>query len=79
MACMAPAVVQLVKMLTRSRTRVDNIRHEMNPGFGGIHPEPIAQNLGYLMSYIQSGHYDVGLATMGMPIVLVRLIHKAIL
>lgn len=53
------------EVLTRGRTRVHNIRHEMNPGFGGIHPEPIAKNLGYLMSFIQSGHFDVGLATDG--------------
>lgn len=53
------------EMLTRGRTRVHNIRHEMNPGFGGIHPEPIVQHLGLLMSTIQSGHWDVGLATDG--------------
>lgn len=53
------------EMLARGRTRVQNIRHEMNPGFGGIHPEPIARHLGLLMSTIQSGHWDVGLATDG--------------
>ena len=53
------------EVLTRGRTRVHNIRHEMNPGFGGIHPEPIAKHLGLLMSTIQAGHWDVGLATDG--------------
>ena len=53
------------EMLARGRTHVLNIRHEMNPGFGGIHPEPITQHLGFLMSTIQSGHWDVGLATDG--------------
>ncbi|MCO5184062.1 MAG: phosphoglucomutase/phosphomannomutase family protein [Anaerolineae bacterium] len=53
------------EMLTRSRTHVHNIRHEMNPGFGGIHPEPIERNLGLLISTIQAGHFDVGLATDG--------------
>jgi alpha-D-glucose phosphate-specific phosphoglucomutase len=53
------------EMLARGRTRVQNIRHEMNPGFGGIHPEPIAKHLGLLMSTIQGGHWDVGLATDG--------------
>ena len=53
------------EVLMRTRTRVHNIRHEMNPGFGGIHPEPIAKHLGLLMSEIQSGHWDVGLATDG--------------
>jgi phosphomannomutase len=53
------------EMLARGRSHVHNIRHEMNPGFGGIHPEPIAHHLGYLMSTIQSGHWDIGLATDG--------------
>lgn len=55
----------IAEMLTRSRTHVHNIRHEMNPGFGGIHPEPIERNLGLLISTIQAGHFDVGLATDG--------------
>lgn len=53
------------EVLARGRTKVLNIRHEMNPGFGGIHPEPIEKHLGLLMSTIQSGHWDVGLATDG--------------
>lgn len=53
------------EVLTRGRTHVQNIRHEMNPGFGGIHPEPIGKHLGLLMSTIQAGHWDVGLATDG--------------
>lgn len=53
------------EVLARGRTHVLNIRHEMNPGFGGIHPEPIKRHLGLLMSTIQSGHWDVGLATDG--------------
>jgi phosphomannomutase len=53
------------EMLARGRSRVHNIRHEMNPGFGGIHPEPIARYLGLLSSTIQAGHWDVGLATDG--------------
>lgn len=53
------------EVLARGRTKIHNIRHEMNPGFGGIHPEPIEKHLGLLMSTIQSGHWDVGLATDG--------------
>lgn len=53
------------EVLARGRSHVMNIRHEMNPGFGGIHPEPIARNLGMLISTIQAGHWDVGLATDG--------------
>lgn len=53
------------EVLARGRSKVLNIRHEMNPGFGGIHPEPIARHLGMLMSTIQSGHWGIGLATDG--------------
>ena len=53
------------EVLARTRTKVHDIRHEMNPGFGGIHPEPIAKHLGQLMSFIQSGHWHAGLATDG--------------
>lgn len=53
------------EVLMRTRTHVHNIRDEMNPGFGGIHPEPIAKHLGLLISTIQAGHWDVGLATDG--------------
>ena len=53
------------EVLARGRTHIRNIRHEMNPGFGGIHPEPIARHLGLLASTIQAGHWDVGLATDG--------------
>lgn len=53
------------EILARGRSHVHNIRYEMNPGFGGIHPEPIAKYLGLLASTLQSGHWDVGLATDG--------------
>ena len=41
------------------------IRGEMNPGFGGIHPEPIGRYLGALGGAIGSGHGGFGLATDG--------------
>lgn len=44
---------------------VQEIRGEMNPGFGGVHPEPIAQYLGALASAISTGMGDLGLATDG--------------
>jgi alpha-D-glucose phosphate-specific phosphoglucomutase len=44
---------------------ISEIRAEMNPGFGGIHPEPLAQNLGALASAISSGMGNFGLATDG--------------
>lgn len=44
---------------------VYEVRGEMNPGFGGTHPEPIARNLGALAGAIGTGFGDLGLATDG--------------
>jgi len=55
----------IADMLARTRCRVYEIRDEMNPGFGGIHPEPIACYLSALGAAIQSYHADLGLATDG--------------
>jgi alpha-D-glucose phosphate-specific phosphoglucomutase len=55
----------IADMLARTRCRVREIRGEMNPGFGGIHPEPIARHLNALSAAILANHADVGLATDG--------------
>jgi phosphomannomutase len=44
---------------------VAEVRGEMNPGFGGVHPEPIARYLGALAGAIATGLGDFGLATDG--------------
>jgi phosphomannomutase len=44
---------------------VAEIRSEMNPGFGGAHPEPIAKYLDPLVSAISSGMGNFGLCTDG--------------
>ena len=44
---------------------VYEIRGDMNPGFGGVHPEPIAKHLGPLAGAISQGHGVLGLATDG--------------
>ncbi|MBN1669273.1 MAG: phosphoglucomutase/phosphomannomutase family protein [Anaerolineales bacterium] len=44
---------------------VQEIRGEMNPGFGGTHPEPIGRNLSALAGAISTGMGDLGLATDG--------------
>jgi len=41
------------------------IRGEMNPGFGGVHPEPIAKYLGPLASAVSSGMGNFGVVTDG--------------
>jgi phosphomannomutase len=55
----------IAEMLSRTRCQVHEIRSEMNPGFGGIHPEPIAKYLNALVAAIGTHHADVGLATDG--------------
>ena len=44
---------------------IHEIRGEMNPGFGGVHPEPIAKNLGALASAVSSGLGNFGVVTDG--------------
>lgn len=44
---------------------VQEIRGEMNPGFGGVHPEPIQRYLGALAGAISTGLGNFGLATDG--------------
>jgi alpha-D-glucose phosphate-specific phosphoglucomutase len=44
---------------------VQEIRGEMNPGFGGVHPEPIARYLGALAGAISTNMGNFGLATDG--------------
>jgi alpha-D-glucose phosphate-specific phosphoglucomutase len=52
-------------ILSRSRCHVSEIRGVLNPGFGGIHPEPIARYLNELVAAVQRSQADVGLATDG--------------
>ncbi len=44
---------------------VKEIRNEMNPGFGGVHPEPIAAHLSVLAGAISTHMGNFGLATDG--------------
>jgi alpha-D-glucose phosphate-specific phosphoglucomutase len=44
---------------------ITEVRSDMNPGFGGIHPEPIARNLGALAAALSTGVGNFGLATDG--------------
>ncbi len=56
---------QLKGILKGTGCEVYEIRGEMNPGFGGIHPEPIERYLGALAGAIGAGHGQLGLATDG--------------
>ena len=52
-------------ILARTRCRISEIRGVLNPGFGGIHPEPIMRYLNELVAAVQRVQADVGLATDG--------------
>ncbi|MCC6147355.1 MAG: phosphoglucomutase/phosphomannomutase family protein [Anaerolineaceae bacterium] len=52
-------------LLQGSGCEVQEIRGEMNPGFGGVHPEPIARYLSALAGAISTGLGGFGLATDG--------------
>lgn len=52
-------------ILSRTRSHTSEIRGQLNPGFGGIHPEPIQKNLNDLFAAVQREQADVGLATDG--------------
>jgi alpha-D-glucose phosphate-specific phosphoglucomutase len=57
--------VYLRRLLEDAGCTVAELRGEMNPGFNGIHPEPIARHLQPLIDLMQQGAYRVGLATDG--------------
>ena len=52
-------------ILTGTGCEVTEIRGEMNPGFGGAHPEPIGSHLGALAGAISTGMGTLGLALDG--------------
>jgi len=44
---------------------VEEVHGCVNPGFGGVNPEPIAENLGELRDYVVQGNFDAGFALDG--------------
>jgi alpha-D-glucose phosphate-specific phosphoglucomutase len=55
----------LRSILTAAGCEVLEIRGELNPGFAGIHPEPIEKYLSALVAAVRDHHSDVGLANDG--------------
>lgn len=53
------------RLLSSTKCKVETIRAEQNPTFGGVKPEPIAQNLEPLMDAVVKLNADVGFATDG--------------
>lgn len=55
----------LADYLQQAGAEVLELRGEMNPGFNGIHPEPIARYLQPLATAMSTGGWQLGLATDG--------------
>jgi phosphomannomutase len=55
----------VARLLAGGRTRVDELHAERNPGFGGMHPEPIEQWMPEAMARMRGGGYDLGIANDG--------------
>jgi len=55
----------LRSILAAAGCDVLEIRGELNPGFGGIYPEPIERNLAALVAAVRDNRCSVGLATDG--------------
>ncbi len=53
------------EVLSRTRTKIHELHSELNPGFGGIHPEPVTRNLKELITTVQNEKAHLGLATDG--------------
>ncbi|HEY8741123.1 MAG TPA: phosphoglucomutase/phosphomannomutase family protein [Candidatus Dormibacteraeota bacterium] len=52
-------------LLSGGTTTVEDVRSERNPGFGGIHPEPIPQNLAPTLELMARGGHDLAICTDG--------------
>lgn len=57
--------IYLRRLLEDAGCQVTELRAEMNPGFNGIHPEPIERHLGPLIDVMREGKHQIGLATDG--------------
>jgi alpha-D-glucose phosphate-specific phosphoglucomutase len=57
--------IYLRRLLEDAGCAVSELRSEMNPGFNGIHPEPIERHLKPLIDIMMEGQHHIGLATDG--------------
>lgn len=47
------------KILGKSNLKIDYLHNEFNPSFGGIHPEPVVDNLGEAIAKMKTKKYDI--------------------
>ena len=55
----------VVDVLSGGKTVAEQVRSERNPGFGGVHPEPIPENLETTLELMRQGKYDLCICTDG--------------
>lgn len=55
----------IARALSGGSTTVAEIHGERNPGFGGMHPEPIDRYMPEAMERMKSGEFDLGIANDG--------------
>ncbi len=53
------------RLLREAGVELVTLHHELNPGFGGLHPEPIAKHLTALSQLMKESNLMLGLATDG--------------
>jgi phosphomannomutase len=55
----------IARALDGGQTTVEELHGERNPGFGGMHPEPIDRYMPEAMERMRSGAFDLGIANDG--------------
>ena len=63
--CTAPGPASSRGRSAADPPRVEELHGERNPGFGGMHPEPIDRYMPEAMERMQSGGFDLGIANDG--------------
>jgi phosphomannomutase len=53
------------RALGKSNLKISYLRNEFNPSFGGIHPEPIEENLAPTIAKMNSKKFDLGIVLDG--------------
>lgn len=53
------------RVLGKSNIKIDYLHNEFNPSFGGVHPEPVEDNLKELIAQVKLKKYDFGVALDG--------------
>lgn len=55
----------IAEVLKGTQVKLDFLRREVNPSFGGLRPEPVLENLLGTQKYIKQGKFDLGLVLDG--------------